>query len=182
MVIPPEITLERATINDNSLLSNLLELYLHDLSEIFPIRVGVDGRFGYDNLPLYWSEPDGRFAYLIRSNADVAGFALVTRGSPATADPQDLDVSEFFILRSYRRGGIGRRAAFILWDCLPGRWVVRVSEMNHGGLQFWEGAIREYTRDTYRESRYPGKSHLFRAFVFTSEREAMSPVPVPRSL
>ena len=182
MVIPPEIALERATSNDHSLLSNLLELYLHDLSEIFPIKVGVDGRFGYENLPLYWSEPDGRFAYLIRNNADVVGFALVTRGSPATVDPHDLDVSEFFILRSYRRCGIGRRVAFLLWDLIPGRWVVRVSEMNSAGLKFWEGAIREYTRDTYRERLYPGKSHIFRAFTFTSEREASSPVPGPQTL
>jgi predicted acetyltransferase len=176
MVIPLEITVERATSDDHSLLSNLLELYLHDLSAIFPIKVGVDGRFGYEKLPLYWAEPDGRFAYLIRSNAEVAGFALVTRGSPATEDPQDLDVSEFFILRSYRRCGIGRRAAILLWDCLPGQWVVRVSEMNLGGLQFWESAIREYTRDSYNESRYQGKSHLFRVFSFTSERESPSPL------
>jgi predicted acetyltransferase len=177
MVIQPEIILERATIIDHSLLSNLLELYLHDLSEIFPLKVGIDGRFGYDNLHLYWSEPDGSFAYLIRSNAEVAGFALVTRGSPATADPHDLDVSEFFILRSFRRCGIGRRATFLLSDCLPGRWVVRVSEMNRAGLQFWEGAIREYTRDIYSERMYRGKSHMFWAFAFSNDREVPSPVP-----
>jgi hypothetical protein len=88
-------------------LSNLLELYLHDLSEIFPIEVGADGHFGYENLPLYWSYPDTHFAFLIRSGACFAGFALATRGSPATDDPQDLDVAEFFVLRRYRRAGVG---------------------------------------------------------------------------
>jgi len=168
MVTAHEVTLEPATASASPLLSNLLELYMHDLSEIFPIKVGADGRFGYDKLPRYWSEPDTHFAYLIRSQAEVAGFALVTRGSPATDDPNDLDLSEFFVLRSYRRSGIGQRAAFLLWDRLPGHWVVRVSELNYGALPFWEGAIREYTHDTYRTKEHPGKVHMFRVFSFTS--------------
>ena len=170
MVTSQDVTLEVATNSASSLLSNLLELYMHDLSEIFPIKVGVDGRFGYDKLSRYWSEPDTHFAYFIRSKADVAGFALVTRGSPATDDPADLDMTEFFVLRSYRRGGVGRRAAFLLWDRLPGRWVVRVSEMNPAALVFWEGAIREYTHGAWHEKKHPGKSHMFRVFSFTNEK------------
>jgi predicted acetyltransferase len=166
-----DVSLEIATTASRSLLSNLLELYVYDLSEIFSIKVGADGRFGYDKLPLYWSETDTHFAYLIRSNADVAGFALITRGSPATDDPNDLDVAEFFVLRSYRGCGVGRRAAFLLWDRHPGRWVVRVSELNRGGLPFWERAIREYTRGAFCEKTHPGKSHLFRVFSFTSAIE-----------
>jgi predicted acetyltransferase len=168
MVASQEVTLDVATTGTRSLLSNLLELYVYDLSEIFSIKVGADGRFGYDTLPLYWSEPDTHFAYLIRSNAEVAGFALVTRGSPATDNPHDLDVAEFFVLRSYRGRGVGRRAAFLLWDRVPGRWVVRVSELNRGGLPFWEGAIREYTRGAFCEKTHPGKSHMFRVFSFAS--------------
>ncbi|HVN85698.1 MAG TPA: GNAT family N-acetyltransferase [Candidatus Binatia bacterium] len=153
---------------DGARLSNLLELYAHDLSDIFPIRVGPDGRFGYDKLPRYWSEPDSHFPYLIRFNGDLAGFALVTRGSPATDAPDDLDVSEFFVLRCFRRSGIGRRAAFLLWDRMPGQWVVRVSEMNRGALPFWEGAIREYTHGVYSEKTHPGKFHMFRVFSFSN--------------
>lgn len=60
------VTLEEATPAAAPLLSNLLELYIHDLSEIFPIDLDPGGRFGYDKLPLYWSEPDARYAFLIR--------------------------------------------------------------------------------------------------------------------
>src|SRR2546427_27506 len=56
-----EIVLEVATLADATLLSNLLELYIHDLSEAFPsIELNPDGRFGYDKLALYWSEPEWR--------------------------------------------------------------------------------------------------------------------------
>ena len=46
------VRLERATPEMAPLLRNLLELYVHDLSEIFPVELGPDGRFGYARLPL----------------------------------------------------------------------------------------------------------------------------------
>lgn len=63
-----DVSLDLATATDTVLLSNLLELYIHDLSAIFPsVELGADGRFGYPNLPLYWSESDRRFAFLQRT-------------------------------------------------------------------------------------------------------------------
>jgi predicted acetyltransferase len=159
MVAAQAVTLERALPSDAALLSNLLELYIHDLSEIFAVEVGIDGRFGYENLPLYWSEHERRFPFLIRSGARIAGFALVTRGSPVTDDPEDLDVAEFFVLRRYRRAGVGRQAAGLLWNRLPGHWIVRVSEGNRPALPFWESVIREYTTSVFAESKRPGRPH-----------------------
>jgi hypothetical protein len=48
------VRLQRATPDMAPVLGNLLELYVHDLSEVFPIELGPEGRFGYDKLPLYW--------------------------------------------------------------------------------------------------------------------------------
>jgi predicted acetyltransferase len=162
------VSLERATPEAAPLLSHLLELYLHDLSEIFPVDLGPDGRFGYEKLPLYWSEPGARYAFLIKCGSSVAGFALATRGSPVTDDPADLDVAEFFVLRRYRRSGVGRRAAFALWDGLPGRWVVRVSEANRAGLPFWSEIVRAYTGGACNASTRPGVPHGWRVFTFAS--------------
>ena len=167
-----DVSLEAVSEDSSGLLANLLELYLHDMSEIFPIAVGTDGRFGYEKLPLYWSERDTRFAFLIRSSVRVAGFALVTRGSPASDDPASLDVAEFFVLRSYRRSGIGGHAARLLWDRLPGRWIVRVSQANRAGLRFWEQTIRAYTHGAFSECERPGTHHLFRVFSFSSTSRA----------
>src|SRR5439155_26978355 len=126
---------------------------LHDLSEAFAIEPGADGRFGYDKLPLYWSEPERRFPFLIRHGERVAGFVLVMRGSPASDDPDVFDIAEFFILRRHRRTGVGRRAAFLLWDRLPGRWIVRVAEENRGALAFWRDVIAEYSAGAATELR-----------------------------
>jgi len=170
MAAQHDVVLDAATPTDAGLLSNLLELYSHDLSVAFPsIEIGPDGRFGYTNLPLYWSEPERRFPFLIRCDARVAGFALATRGSPASDDPDVFDVAEFFVLRRYRRSGVGRRAAILLWNRLRGRWIVRVSEGNPGAIPFWSRVIADFTNGAATELKRPGDPHPWRVFSFESE-------------
>jgi len=152
-------------------LRNLLELYIHDLSDIFRIELGPEGRFGYEKLHLYWAEPAVRHAFLIKSGNSVAGFALVTRGSPASDNSEDLDVAEFFVLRGHRRSGVGRRAAMALWDGMPGYWVVRVSGANRAGLAFWNKVIRSYASGDFVQSEQPDGWHVFR-FASTAWRTA----------
>jgi predicted acetyltransferase len=164
-----DVVLDVAAPSDAGLLANLLELYIHDLSEAFPdIELGPDGRFGYDPLPLYWSEPERRFPFLIRYGTRVAGFVLVSRGSPASDDPHVFDVAEFFVMRRHRHSGVGRRAAFLLWDRFPGQWIVRVSVGNRGAVPFWAGVVAEYTRGTATEFERPGDPNPWRVFSFES--------------
>src|SRR5471030_1864321 len=112
-----DVVLDVARSSDAPSIANLLELYQHDLSVAFPqIELGADGRFGYGKLPPYWSEPERRFPFLIRYGTRLAGFVLATRGSPVSDDPDVLDVAEFFVIRRYRRAGVGRQAAFLIWD------------------------------------------------------------------
>lgn len=83
-----EVRIELASIAEQRLLANLLQLYVHDLSEIFTgVQLGADGLFGYPRLASYWSEPQTHFPFLIRSFGKVAGFALAQRGSPMSDDP-----------------------------------------------------------------------------------------------
>src|SRR5215510_1870079 len=135
-------TLDPATPEDVPVLSDLLELYQFELRTIFTLERGPDGRFGYARLPRYWSEPETHFPFLIRVGQRVAGFALATRGSPASDDPAVLDVAEFYVRTTERRAGVARRAASLLWDRLPGQWTVRVAEANAGGLAFWDTVVR----------------------------------------
>jgi predicted acetyltransferase len=174
-VVNEQVTIEQATQADAGLLANLLELYVHDLSEAFSIELGPDGRFGYPKLPLYWSEPDKRFPFLIRAGGKTVGFAFVTRGSPATDERDVLDVAEFFVLRRHRRSGCGRRAAGLLFDRFPGRWIVRVSEGNGGALPFWESVISAYTQGQFTQSMRVGSPHAWRDLSFTSLVESSGP-------
>jgi len=168
MIELSKVLLAPAMPCDAAVLSNLLELYSHDLSQVFALELGTNGRFGYEKLPLYWSEPERRFPFLIRLGARVAGFVLVTRGSPASDDPNGFDIAEFFVLRRYRRSGVGRQAAFLLWNRFAAHWIVRVSEGNKNGLRFWANVIAEYTGGTAVAATLPGSPHAWRVFSFNS--------------
>jgi predicted acetyltransferase len=169
------VTLDLAAASEAPLIANLLELYIHDLSDIFPnIELGPDGRFGYRRLPLYWSQPERRFPFVVRCDGRVAGFVLAQRGSPVNADPEALDVEEFFVLRRYRRAGVGRRAAILLWKRLPGSWTVRVAENNRRALGFWREVIGEFTNGSATESPLVREDNLWRVFSFTTLRAALN--------
>jgi predicted acetyltransferase len=140
----PAVCLQPLVREQASVLSNLVELYSHDLSDVFGLRIGADGRYHYPDLARYWEQPERQFAFLIFSDAELAGFALAMRGSPATDDPSHLDVAEFFVLRRCRRHGVGVQAAHMLWDRLPGHWVVRAAEKNAPAVVFWRQTVDAY--------------------------------------
>jgi predicted acetyltransferase len=96
------------------ILANLLELYVPDFSVFHYLELGSDGRFGYDGLPLYWSE-SGRHPFLVWVEGKLAGLILVKRGSEVSGDETVWDVAEFFVLRGYRRRGIGTQIAHYVW-------------------------------------------------------------------
>jgi len=163
------VTLDPAAPSEAGLLANLLELYIHDLSAAFPeVELGADGRFGYPRLPLYWSDPSQRFPFLIRQGARVAGFALVMRGSPAVDEPGAFDVAEFFVLRRFRRSGVGRSAARLLWDRLPGAWTVRAAHRNVGAGPFWARVVSEYTGRDAAELAHPRAPEGWQVLAFAS--------------
>jgi predicted acetyltransferase len=136
------VRLVPATAEQAPILANLLELYAHDFSEFYNVEIGEDGRFGYRQLPLYWSEPE-RYPFLIRVDGKLAGVVLVKRGS------RDCwYIAEFFVLRAYRRSGIGTQVAHAVWRRFPGRWEVRVMAANLAGQRFWAAAIAAFTGES----------------------------------
>jgi predicted acetyltransferase len=141
-----QVDVVRATADQEPVIANLLELYAHDFSEFFDLKIGVDGRFGYKPLPLYWRDSN-RFPFLVRANGDLAGFVLVQKGSAVSGAADIWDMAEFFVLRRYRKQRVGLRVAHSIWQMFPGRWEVRVSEHNSVALSFWNRAVSEFTGD-----------------------------------
>jgi predicted acetyltransferase len=132
-----------ALSEDEPVLTNLLELYIHDFSEFLPLDLGPDGRFGYPRLPLYWRE-SGRHPFLIKTNGKLSGFVFVKKGSELSDDEDIWDMAEFFIVRKYRRQGIGTYVAHEVWRRFPGRWEIRVWEENLSAYHFWRCAVEAF--------------------------------------
>jgi predicted acetyltransferase len=165
---PTYIEVDPAIREQAPILANLLELYAHDFSEFHNLDIGADGRFGYEYLPLYWSEPN-RHPFLIWVDGKLAGLALVKRGSEISGDQTVWDMSEFFVLRGCRRRGIGMLAAQEVWRRFPGIWEVRVMQSNVLANLFWEQAISNFTGEAIQPVRVEKGGRYWQLFSFESK-------------
>lgn len=163
-----DIAIIPASSEQEPVIANLLELYAHDFSEFMGLKLGADGRFGYKQLPLYWQEP-GRHPFLITVEGHWAGFVFVRRGSQISGDEKVWDVTEFFVMRGYRRLGIGTRAAHDIWRRFPGKWEVRVIGRNQKAKQFWAGAVSEFVGETVHPTAFEKHGEGWHLFSFESQ-------------
>jgi predicted acetyltransferase len=168
----PQVELRAVRREERALLAELVEQYCVELGPYFGVQPGADGRYGYPGLARYWDEPDDRFAFLICVDGELAGFALATRGSPATHDARDLDVAEFFVLPAFRRSGIGGKAASLLWDRVPGHWIVRAAVQNAAAVLFWRRIIAAYSGGSYSERTLVLRGVTRQVFALDSRSKA----------
>jgi predicted acetyltransferase len=136
-----------ASLADKPVLRNLLELCQHDYSEYNHDDVDEHGLFGYKYLDQYWTEAE-RYPFLIRVDGRLAGFVLVRR---VEEDPVTYSIAEFFVMRKYRRQGIGGQAARFIFDRFPGRWQIEQEADNLPAQNFWRHVIAEYTQENFTE-------------------------------
>ena len=95
---------------------------------------------------VYWLDAQ-RYPFKVMVNGEVAGFALVRE-----LEPYVHSIAEFFILRRHRGSGVGRSAAFSLFDRFPGTWHVAEDENNAPAQRFWRRVINEYSDGTFEEA------------------------------
>ena len=120
------ITLTEIPHADKVILRNLMELYLHDFefdgeyaNEHGPFAQQGGGDLqlgepavthvrGYGYIDHYWTD-EGRHPFLIRVDGRIAGFVLVRRLSAGSGPPEH-SIVEFFVMKKYRRRGVGRHS------------------------------------------------------------------------
>jgi len=145
-----EISLARARIDERPILENLLQFYIYDFSEIVGGDVGDDGRFKERSLAPYW-EHTWCHPFLIRADGKLAGFALIHQRSRLSGDTSTWDLAEFFVMRKYRRQGIGSLIARRLLDIHRGKWEIRQRHDNTAATAFWRHVVDEFTDGKFEE-------------------------------
>lgn len=140
------VTISEAGSREKSVLDNLMQLYLHDLSEYFGSGPGAAGLFDLGAYELYWID-SAHQAFLIRTGGHLAGFAFVHETSTGA-----YTMAEFFILRAFRRSGLGTRAARALFDRFHGERTVAELESNLPAQRFWRRVISDYTSGRFNEA------------------------------
>jgi predicted acetyltransferase len=161
---PSDLVISRIGPESDFVLRNLFEYYCHDMSEWFDLDTGADGSYSHDTVSIWAKELE---VYLARIGTSIAGFALIGPGADWMGDIGAQDVHEFFVMRKFRRRGVGQRMATLLWNEHPGEWLVRVFEANAPAVLFWRTAISNYSLGSYQEERriIDGRSWKFFRFV-----------------
>jgi predicted acetyltransferase len=150
---PPRTSLRPAPLAERGALESLMQLYAYDWSEILPLDVGTDGRFAGAKLDAYWGE-EGHHPFLLRVDDTLAGFALIAERSRLTGARGVFDMAEFFVLRRFRRQGVGIAAAFAAFDRFKGPWEVRQRVEATAATAFWQRAVGAYTGGRYEQAAW----------------------------
>ena len=134
----------------------LLNLYFYDFTEFTNDDIKEHGHFIDHYLDPLW--PDDLWKkecfhpFFIRVDGKLAGFVIVKNGGYMYLDDDNAhNIFEFFVMKKYRRNGVGRFAAETAFDMFGGKWEVCQMQNNMPARKFWKSVIAGYTKNDYRE-------------------------------
>ena len=142
-----ERVVRMASLSDRLPIQRMLELYQHDLSEIWDQDLDSHGEYGYA-LDRYW-DTEGFHPFVVTLNGKYAGFALVNQAVRIGTHGYWMD--QFFILKKFRHQGVGQSLAQSVFAALRGRWEVGQMLENSQAQAFWRAVISTYTRGRFKE-------------------------------
>ncbi|HYZ92490.1 MAG TPA: GNAT family N-acetyltransferase [Actinomycetota bacterium] len=155
----PRIEVIEASDADRPVIENLAQLYQYDFSEMSRRdlerghhgNVKDDGLFHNIDFDWYYGKPE-HHEFIVRVDGYLAGFVLVAPGR-SFRDPDEtvVWVDEFFVMRKYRRLGVGEHVARSMFDRFDGTWQVAQMSINLDAQVFWRGVIGRYTNENYEE-------------------------------
>jgi predicted acetyltransferase len=134
------LCVRRVGVECRALIEGLYQFHRYDLSEFNRQDIGDDGRFAHIDLDPYFE--DGAYGvFVFEEGASITGFALVNFESHTIDDEWVRNLDDFFVLRKYRRQGVGTRVAIELFRRFPGRWQVNKKTTNLAAMAFWSKVI-----------------------------------------
>lgn len=153
-----KIEIIETTIEQKSIVANLYQFYLYDFSEMVRFGVEADGRYEESDLDGCWIQPH-RHVFLLKVDDELAGMAIVDQPHQSSDYSTDYnEIVEFFVMRKFRKGGVGTYFARYLFDRYRGRWRVAQILENSAGLAFWRYVIGVYMHGQFEDTTWQGKT------------------------
>lgn len=162
-----QVNLVEVPYDQKFILKQLLELYEYDFSEFNNNDVNEYGMYGYKYLDHYWTE-DSRHPFFIKANGQLAGFVLINGFCYLYENVQAHAIAEFFVMRKYRRYGIGKTAATQVFDQFKGNWEVLQHGNNDASKLFWKNVIHTYTSGSYEIKDVTTEHWIGQGMVFNN--------------
>lgn len=135
-------------MDQKQLLDNLLQLYLYEFTDYTDDDLNSLGRYDYEYFESYFIDKD-RYAYFIYMGTQLVGFCMVNQHS-LLQNSYIHSIAEFFILRKYRKYGIGRAAANEVLAKHGPSWEIPQLTQNKIAMKFWEKVILEISNGNYQ--------------------------------
>ena len=167
-----DLRVVEAKESQKEILRRLLELYQYDLSGVTDDDVDQFGSYGYSYLDCYWLE-EKRYPYLFLFRESLVGFALINKVNWLPENDGAHSIAEFFVLKKYRRQGLGTVAAQYVINRFPGKWEIRILSENQPAIQFWRRVIHDLTSGQFVE-RIPDPQ-IWHGPVFSFENGTVEP-------
>jgi predicted acetyltransferase len=151
-----EVVVSKASQNDRKLLENLLQLYIYDFTEFTGGPLPLNGLYNImPDFESYWIQ-QGNHPFIIKVNGEMAGFILTKE---IDEDRKYNCLAHFFVLRKFRRMGIGRRAAEQIFRDSKGEWELNQLLKNVPAQKFWDKVIEEVSEGEVKVRIENGKRY-----------------------
>lgn len=157
------INIEPILIEQKSVFVQMMELYSYDFSEFSDDDINEYGYFGYPRIDDYWNQ-EGRYPFFIRVDGKLAGLVLVRSCCEHNNLTNPHNIAEFFVMKKYRKQGVGKVTAMMIFDMFPGGWEISQWTKNLPAQKFWHKVVDGYTNGKYSTFTAVGKDEV--GFMF----------------
>ena len=138
----------KVPLEEKQILTNLVKMYCYEWSQYNKYDVNDKGDYEFEyQLSSFWKK-EKHYPFFIKVDGILAGFVLIDDDFKLYQN-SDYAISEFFVMYKYRRTGVGRKAAKIMFDMFRGKWEIVRHPYNGNSIRFWNSVVEEYTNGKY---------------------------------
>lgn len=141
------IRLQKVKEEDRTLLWNILQKYLYEMTLYYPDKVDAQGNYPYRYFDAYFTEEE-RKAFFIYDNRTLVGFVMLNPYSAIGHHP-DYTIAEFTIFPSYRKRHYAMDAMNLILLTYHGNWEIKFHKKNKGAKKLWTMAAASYSPIVY---------------------------------